>query len=154
MTLDFNPYAGKQKIFVSCRHENTRVVYGHYRSGSRKYREYCDDCGNFSEYGYTGCGLKKAIERYGSAMVDAARHESTAPIRDKRPNYREYIQSAEWFSKRNAAILRADGKCQISGCDRDAEQVHHRHYLNLGNERDEDLMAVCRDCHEKIHGVS
>jgi hypothetical protein len=28
--------------------------------------------------------------------------------------------------------------------------VHHRNYLRLGQERDDDLMAVCRPCHHAL----
>jgi 5-methylcytosine-specific restriction endonuclease McrA len=30
-------------------------------------------------------------------------------------------------------------------------QVHHRTYVNLGNELDRDLQALCKFCHENEH---
>lgn len=30
--------------------------------------------------------------------------------------------------------------------------VHHLTYENLGNEADEDLLVLCKDCHREIHG--
>jgi len=30
-------------------------------------------------------------------------------------------------------------------------EVHHKTYDNMGHERDDDLLAVCREYHDKIH---
>jgi len=31
--------------------------------------------------------------------------------------------------------------------------VHHKTYENYGDERPEDLVVLCRSCHQKVHGV-
>jgi hypothetical protein len=30
---------------------------------------------------------------------------------------------------------------------------HHNTYENYGNERPQDLVVLCRSCHQKFHGV-
>lgn len=151
MTLDFN---SAKKYWVSCVHKSRRVVFGRYRSGKPRFREYCDDCQNFTEFGFAGCGLEKAIKKYGRKKVYEAQSQAGLVIRQRRPDYREYMQSDGWFSKRAEIMLRADGMCEVPGCTNEADQVHHKTYANLGNEKPDDLMAVCSSCHEWIHNGS
>lgn len=63
--------------------------------------------------------------------------------------YRAYLASPQWTQKRAEVLGRANGLCEI--CTQVANQVHHLHYRNIGNEQADDLMAVCRECHELIH---
>lgn len=67
-----------------------------------------------------------------------------------RVNYEEYIKSADWQVKRKAALSRAGGRCQLCrGTKR--LNVHHNTYANLGDERDEDLVVLCKKCHDIYH---
>ena len=63
--------------------------------------------------------------------------------------YDPYIRSAAWRVKADAAKVRAGYRCQ--GCSRHSTQVHldayHRTVDRLGNERDDDITVLCRDCH-------
>ena len=68
--------------------------------------------------------------------------------------YTAYIGSPLWKNKIRTPILkRANGKCE--GCsaiiiDSSAFDVHHWTYDRIGgNERDEDLSALCFSCHQK-----
>lgn len=63
--------------------------------------------------------------------------------------YVEYVNSTAWFIRREAAIEKAEWKCQICGLYNDHLEVHHKTYARLGNERDEDLLVVCAECHKK-----
>lgn len=66
------------------------------------------------------------------------------------PDYREYINSDKWREKRNKIIRRAGAVCEMCGSHRNI-QVHHLSYDRLGFEHDNDLLCVCRKCHENIH---
>jgi 5-methylcytosine-specific restriction endonuclease McrA len=48
------------------------------------------------------------------------------------------------------ALDRADGFCEDCGA-RSNFEVHHKTYKRKGNERPEDLIAVCRQCHQERH---
>ena len=63
--------------------------------------------------------------------------------------YIEYIHSKEWriICKR---IHKRDRVCQGCGT-RDHLDVHHKTYKNFKNESDEELILVCRKCHNTIH---
>jgi hypothetical protein len=66
--------------------------------------------------------------------------------------YRTYLSSSHWIQKRVEILQQANGLCEI--CSQPANQVHHLHYRSIGNEQPEDLMAVCRECHELIHALA
>lgn len=68
--------------------------------------------------------------------------------------YSEYLQSPHWQRKRRHVLNRAGYLCEI--CRKGDRQldVHHRTYENKGWELSEDLMALCRECHEKTHGIN
>ncbi|MBV9327469.1 MAG: HNH endonuclease [Chloroflexi bacterium] len=65
--------------------------------------------------------------------------------------YTAYLGSERWRLLRADVIRRAGYRC--SACGRGGRlDVHHaRGYRNLGNERPEELQALCRTCHEAIH---
>ena len=64
--------------------------------------------------------------------------------------YVAYLAAPDWRERRNQAMERAGGRCEI--CARPAVDVHHRTYRNVGAEPPQDLLAVCRSCHSVIHG--
>ena len=69
----------------------------------------------------------------------------------KRLAYDAYLASEAWRAKRAEALRRDKGVCQ--GCRaRQATQVHHLTYAHLGDELLFELISVCDDCHERIHG--
>jgi hypothetical protein len=72
-------------------------------------------------------------------------------IKFSRFEYRnEYLKSDEWRAK-SKYILGRDIDCKI--CDKERScDTHHLTYKNLPFENlDEDLIGVCRKCHNKIH---
>ena len=67
--------------------------------------------------------------------------------------YQEYLRSAVWRSIRDRVMKRANWKCEGCGIA-DAEEVHHLKYPGeWGAEFLFDLVALCRPCHERIHGL-
>ena len=66
-------------------------------------------------------------------------------------DYAVYLKSTWWvsFSKR----IRDERKiCEKCGIDKTLN-VHHLTYANKGEEKDEDVIVVCRTCHKLIHGI-
>lgn len=64
--------------------------------------------------------------------------------------YHAYLQSDLWRRKRFSILLRDHHWCQ--GCAMvKATQVHHLSYDNVGQEEDDDLISLCKDCHELAH---
>ena len=64
--------------------------------------------------------------------------------------YDEYLKSDEWRERRKLVLERANHICE--GClVSPASVVHHTNYDNVGDEVLFDLVALCHDCHRKIH---
>ena len=67
--------------------------------------------------------------------------------------YREYLKTNHWKQVREKAIKKAGFKCQLCNSFSKFLNVHHRDYDRLGNERDTDVIALCKTCHEKFHDI-
>jgi len=67
--------------------------------------------------------------------------------------YNNYIKSKEWRQMRELILERAHNKCEECGVGGVPLQVHHKTYKRLRFEWMSDLVAVCRKCHENIHGL-
>lgn len=63
------------------------------------------------------------------------------------PAYDRYIHSSAWREKADERLALDSGKCCV--CGRPATDVHHLSYDNFGNEKMDDLVSLCRKCHEK-----
>lgn len=62
-------------------------------------------------------------------------------------DYQRYLASREWALKKEQVRKRSRDKCER--CKRAPyEATHHLTYERVGNERLEDLQAVCNACHE------
>ena len=71
-------------------------------------------------------------------------------------DYHTYIRSWQWRERRLAAMTAAGNKCQRCGADYwlgNQLEAHHLHYNSLGHERPEDVVVLCRPCHEAEHQI-
>jgi len=70
-------------------------------------------------------------------------------------SYDEYLRTPVWRAKRAQVLRRAGGRCE--GCrNAEATTVHHLTYDHVGHEHPEgellfELVAVCGDCHWRLH---
>lgn len=65
--------------------------------------------------------------------------------------YPDYLRSQEWLAKRQPVMERANGVCEECRMN-EATDIHHKTYDRVGAEPPEDLSAVCRLCHNCLHG--
>lgn len=64
--------------------------------------------------------------------------------------YHEFLKSPEWFTLRENVKARDHNQCRV--CNKKTELVvHHKTYERWRLCLSEDLMTVCKKCHEKIH---
>lgn len=68
----------------------------------------------------------------------------------KKVNYKKYLASPEWDKRRKQAYKDANYACQKCGAKNVTLEAHHLTYANLGNETPEDLLVVCRNCHQGL----
>ena len=69
--------------------------------------------------------------------------------------YDYYLRIDCWMKQlRRAALERASYVCQarLQCPGARATEVHHISYASVGNERPDDLLAVCKACHAALHG--
>lgn len=69
------------------------------------------------------------------------------------PKYHEYMRSVHWKIRREQYFNVHDKKCWICGSSARLG-LHHLHYKNLGREKDDDLIALCWDHHERLHDIA
>jgi 5-methylcytosine-specific restriction endonuclease McrA len=151
-----------------CGHHNMRIVWTQFNSHGDAYlrpqlRNYCDDCGEL-----IGGALKHSLATADTPQLSQdeamrALHTREEYWRERdaerrlqeeqwRQGYETYLLSPEWDDKRRRVLEREGGICE--GCrKRPATQVHHETYQNVGNEPLFELRAVCRVCHQAIHGI-
>lgn len=65
--------------------------------------------------------------------------------------YQEYLQTPEWKTRREQALLRAGHRCQVCNSNNTTLNTHHRTYIRRGNELPEDLIVLCQSCHQLFH---
>lgn len=97
---------------------------------------------------------KNVAAKKNTPQKQQAKKQNEKPIGKpkEKVNYYEYIASKEWQRKRLARIKLDGYKCHICGSSRNLN-VHHLTYERLGHEDMEDLMTLCRSCHEKVHEI-
>lgn len=68
-------------------------------------------------------------------------------------NYKKVIHSDKWKLFRNNIMKKFSHTCQK--CFRKFKpgflHVHHLHYKTLGNEKEDDVLLLCQDCHHEEH---
>lgn len=64
--------------------------------------------------------------------------------------YNEYLLTDHWQQKRIGALERAGSRCQVCNASKGLN-VHHRTYEHRGYEHDEDLLVLCKSCHQLFH---
>lgn len=88
-------------------------------------------------------------------MVDASPITKRAPRKQtaRRRSYERYMASPEWVAKRDLVLVR-DGRCCRSCQTTTALHVHHATYAHFGDERLDELVTVCENCHAAIHRLA
>jgi hypothetical protein len=65
-----------------------------------------------------------------------------------------YLKSEQWQNVRLEALVREKGKCQICGEESISNDAHHIWYPErIYETRPENLVVLCRPCHDFIHSM-
>jgi hypothetical protein len=67
--------------------------------------------------------------------------------------YKEYLQTEHWRHFKGEFLKSVNNFCQICGSTNQIK-VHHKTYKNRGRETFNDVMALCKTCHNKTHGIA
>lgn len=159
-----------------CRHERLRFAWRVYEglNQSRRYGYQCVDCGkcdlrfDLNSTRYKWVGKKKCYVTHGRFAYEAVPYDdevtAAAAIRLREYYwtrreakksvftewYNKYLESGAWRELRQTILERDKYKCVL--CKGDAQQVHHISYERAGYEQPEDLISICLECHQSVHG--
>lgn len=86
------------------------------------------------------------------AEREAAEPRVYTRLRDD-PVYQEYFRSSQWGTLKLLVHARAGGKCEACR-ERPSYDAHHLNYDHLYEEFLFELVAVCRDCHDRWHEIA
>jgi hypothetical protein len=149
----------------SCKHPDKKIRQRKNKAGTFHFYQQCLTCG--APY---GSAIKRTPEIEGSPAWDECLEKQYSDARETgrqsiyqthvrkqksgaegfKREYDLYLASPEWRVKRSKVLKRANGICE--GClERKATQVHHVTYKHVPNEFMFELIAVCADCHERLH---
>lgn len=96
--------------------------------------------------------LSAKSERNRERSKEARQSYEQVYLQKRREYYDAYIRSERWAEKRAMILKRCGHKCEGCGMN-PATQVHHLTYEHLGDELLFELVGLCRDCHERVHGI-
>ena len=70
----------------------------------------------------------------------------------EKQEYSEYLLSDEWKKLREKAYKRSNNLCELCGAPKKA--VHHIEYpKHYTDDKLSNLIVVCTNCHDKLHGI-
>ena len=148
-----------------CRHQDAVVARFLCEGGVTHYADWCPECETrtsqwLSKKVVVPAQIEAAptvdlVERRAIASQEYAERVASRE-RDEHPErsaeYREYLDGPLWRERRDLVMERAGQTCE--GCRKHrAENVHHLTYAHIYHEFLFELVALCRDCHERWHRV-
>ncbi len=84
--------------------------------------------------------------------LDHDRYQALLAEYRARP-YAERRETQEWAVLKRRIHVRDGYRCRLCGRDGVELHIHHRTYKNYAQERVEDLITLCSECHSLFHGV-
>ena len=73
-------------------------------------------------------------------------------ISPKRPRIRKVPRQ---YARLRREVLKRDGwRCQKCGCSRNLDVHHIRRRSALGDDAEINLITLCRECHQILHGFT
>ena len=99
-----------------------------------------------------GCLAGYAFYPEPLAILSSKEHACLETQKKETSKYHQYLLSDEWKKKRDLVVQRDQKKCTKCGSVKYLN-VHHLRYDNIFNEPIEDLVTLCRDCHQVAHGI-
>jgi hypothetical protein len=99
------------------------------------------------------CIAQRAEHAEDQRRLDDLRQQALLADYRGRP-YAERRQTKEWAILKKQVHRRDGYRCRLCGRDGVQQHVHHRTYKTYAEERLEDLITLCRTCHEHFHFLS
>lgn len=161
-----------EKENLECEHENSMVfVKKEMSNGVFMLKKQCSFCGHVDTQNLKHSLVKdinkvKDLDEFLADMRDSYKESERRRLweegktekqkeweKQQKKNkiaYDKYLISKEWRIRRDKIFERDSGRCVL--CHKQGHHVHHMTYRNIFNEDKRDLITVCTECHEYIHG--
>lgn len=148
-----------------CVHQDVQVRQVTIAGGSVQFRQQCLACGELIGQAISRAAIQSNVPQANSILAERYRkrrrmeYESILQrhVRKQKTHdtewwvrYEAYLQSPEWKAKRAKVLARANGKCEGCG-DHPPTEVHHLTYVHVREEFLFELVALCNECHVRIH---
>ena len=96
--------------------------------------------------------IKKLLAELPSSLSSTSEIDTNAYTTEQFIMFKHnYLQSQQWRDKRHLVIQR-DGNCRVCKATINLE-VHHLSYKHLSQEPLEELITLCRTCHQSRHDI-
>ena len=146
-----------------CSHDDTGLRKQTVKNGAIQYAYQCLTCGARTsqalsrDAAFAICGHEPApFDVALRDQVEKKQRDSANAIRKRFDRsaffsqYDIYLQSPQWREKRQKVLSMSGAVC--AGCGENMPtQVHHLSYSHVGDEFLFELVAVCDQCHKKLH---
>ncbi len=122
-------------------------------NNSKWIRKQCTKCGLLESKVYKKKEIKDISKLYEYSIENWNKYKMQKSFLKqlKVNHYLNYLKSKEWQILREQVIKR-DSVC--TNCMQPANDVHHLNYDNFTKEKLEDLILLCRECHEEVHRLN
>jgi 5-methylcytosine-specific restriction endonuclease McrA len=112
-----------------------------------------EDSGHLTDLLCKTCSAQRDDHAEAQRRLDELRQQALLAEYRGRP-YAERRQTKEWAILKRQVHRRDGYRCRLCGRDDVELHVHHRTYETYAEERLEDLVTLCRTCHEHFHFLS
>ena len=153
--------------YYRCIHLRKEHRYYLMSDGRKSYHNQCLDCG-FKDVAIKKSSISKffidtlkpidqdLIQKHNSEILKMSRELAEKAKKDQYSDwserYQEYLKSPEWIAKKAQVIERDKNICQ--GCLKNKPYTaHHLKYYPNFDEPLFYLVAICKECHDKIHSI-
>ena len=143
-----------------CNNHESQFVKSIIEGGRTQLRKQCLNCGEVEDriYKFSECTnmdsipiLDTKLREKNYQMKTVVRQFDYAVEKEKRKQeYANYLQSYEWKRKHKYIMEKYGYRCVL--CFKPAVNVHHLTYNRVYFEDERDLIALCKNCHEFVHG--
>jgi hypothetical protein len=156
-------YSAEMDAFCAnrCQHKTHEIAWFKTRSGGRQLRRQCLRC--YEPFGEILSHDNATPDTRAANFVRRDAYRADRQIvqegmlrrcvqrtQEWEVRYGEYLNSEQWGGLRSLVMKRAGGRCE--GCGRQsAVHVHHLSYAHVFDEFLFELVAVCLDCHHRLH---
>ncbi len=155
--------------YIQCEHNRFMICIAYDSLGRPRYKKRCAVCYGGMSHTYKRadaleilageqpfddeeCQVKRqeiadSRSHYYLTIYETHRQKRRQAWRDY---YDAYLVSLRWALLRVKALTKVNYKC-VACESTDTLQLHHRHYQTLGEESLDDVVILCKKCHDLLH---